>query len=303
MFRHKTCYYSGTFTEEEIRVRTKVEEEVVPAIHVLMDKSNPRLYALYNRRCCKQLAFLLSIYLQEKLPGYTWIPLESKFEEEEGLDDEECLYDHAWVHGVHESDPSRNILIDYGKLENEYALWIQSRSQGYPKEFRIDDEDDWYFDNEEDSYRKVIQPVERESYTGLPSLLMYETLQTVLTVSEAAYRVHREIERVFDEFYGTCIEASKQLVQALLEKGIQSWIVEGWCVYDDFSGCSDAPYDAHAWVEVKIGEDIWFVDVTATQFANCINKRIPNVIIGKRPRYLQIKEPDEEQLAAMGWKG
>ena len=49
---------------------------------------------------------------------------------------------------------------------------------------------------------------------------------------------------------GACIEASDLIVERLREKGINSaHYVEGWCLYDDGSWCSDVPYDPHTWVE------------------------------------------------------
>ena len=91
-----------------------------------------------------------------------------------------------------------------------------------------------------------------------------------------------------DFLYGKCIEASDKIVELLNKEGIDAKTVEGWCVYDDDSGCSDRPYDEHTWVEL---EDGTYIDVTATQFQSFIEDDIPDIIIGNIPYYMSYNEP------------
>lgn len=124
-------------------------------------------------------------------------------------------------------------------------------------------------------------------------------IEKVIIIAE---QVRKELEDKYgaDNLYGKCIEASDK-ISALLEKeGIEHDIVEGWCVYDDFSTCSDKPYDVHTWIELR-DEKRTYVDVTATQFDMFIDEEIPRVIVGKRPYYMWYHEPTEEEMEAMGW--
>lgn len=67
-------------------------------------------------------------------------------------------------------------------------------------------------------------------------------------VYDIAKSVRAELERKYGKFLcGRCIEASEKIAERLTQIGIQCELVEGWCVYDDFSGCSDRPYDGHTW--------------------------------------------------------
>ena len=120
------------------------------------------------------------------------------------------------------------------------------------------------------------------------------------TVYEIAEKVRKEVEGNYGDFLnGKCIEASDRISLLLKEKNIPHKIVEGWCVYDDFISCTDRPYDEHTWIEL-IDEDKTYIDVTATQFASFIDEEIPEIIVGKRPYYMQHNEPDEEQLEEIG---
>jgi hypothetical protein len=95
-----------------------------------------------------------------------------------------------------------------------------------------------------------------------------------------------------DNLYGKCIEASELLSARLNELGVPHRIVEGWCHYDDATSCSDRDHDEHSWIETNAGT---YIDVTATQFAAFMHDEIPNVIIGKRPSYMKLDKPIEQE--------
>jgi len=127
-----------------------------------------------------------------------------------------------------------------------------------------------------------------------------DEIERVIKIAEI---IRRELEAKYgveDNLCGRCIEASDKISELLTAENIEHDIVEGWCVYDDFSTCSDRPYDPHTWIELR-DENKTYVDVTATQFATLIDEDIPKVIVGKRPYYMQYHEPTEEEMEAMGW--
>lgn len=91
-----------------------------------------------------------------------------------------------------------------------------------------------------------------------------------------------------DNLYGKCIEASDKIVEKLKDIGIKASTIEGWCIYDDDSSCSDRGYDEHTWVELTDGT---YIDVTATQFEYFMYDDIPEIIIGEKPEYMIYDEP------------
>lgn len=128
-------------------VREDIENRVLPAIHQLMSDGDPMLYLRYKGRCCKQTAYLLACYLQESLPDYNWSAWKSMFEEEF-----ENEYAHAWVYG--ESIHGENhLILDYGKLKEEYAFFMQCKGNQYPEVLRYHDnrfiKDKTFFDEED----------------------------------------------------------------------------------------------------------------------------------------------------------
>lgn len=121
-------------------------------------------------------------------------------------------------------------------------------------------------------------------------------------IYDIAKSVRDELKRKYaDCLCGRCIEASEKIAERLTQTDIECEIVEGWCVYDEFGGCSDRPYDEHTWVVATVCNKRLYVDVTADQFQPCIDEEIPPIIIGHQPTYMQIDEPDEEQLNEIGW--
>lgn len=122
------------------------------------------------------------------------------------------------------------------------------------------------------------------------------------TVIAIAGKVREEFENKYgaDNLYGKCIEASDKISALLKQENIEHDIVEGWCIYNDFSTCTDRPYDPHTWIELR-EEDRTYVDVTATQFATLIDEEVPKVIVGKKPYYMQYNETTEEEIEEMGW--
>lgn len=119
-------------------------------------------------------------------------------------------------------------------------------------------------------------------------------------IYEIASQTRKELEVKYgNHLAGRCIEASETICHKLEQYGISCHIVEGWCLYDNFTGCTNYPYDAHTWLELD--ETGIYVDVTATQFIPFIEDEIPSIIIGKKPAYMLYNMPDEELLEEIGW--
>ena len=89
------------------------------------------------------------------------------------------------------------------------------------------------------------------------------------------------------------------MIKERLDKlGIQSEVIEGYCIYDDDSSCTDRCYDEHTWVVVN--GDV-YVDVTADQFNSCLYdcNKFPPVTISTVPECMVIEEPDYQWLDEM----
>ena len=98
---------------------------------------------------------------------------------------------------------------------------------------------------------------------------------------------------------GRCIEASELIVSNLKLWGIeQCKTVEGWCKFDDASGCSDRPYDPHTWVEMKGG---YYIDVTADQFNLFMDNPYDSILIRKGLPYGIVYEEPVEMLDSEDW--
>lgn len=98
---------------------------------------------------------------------------------------------------------------------------------------------------------------------------------------------------------GHCIEASDAIVVQLKKLGIPAEAVEGWCVYDDGSFCSDVPWDAHTWVDFKLSDEWYYADITADQFNAGMfpeNEFPPIVLCAGLPYGMQYAEPDPKLL-------
>lgn len=96
-----------------------------------------------------------------------------------------------------------------------------------------------------------------------------------------------------DKLYGTCMDASDMIVDMLSDIGIKAEFIEGWCSYDISSNCSDRSYDEHCWVEVKDGDKLWYIDVTATQFNAFVCKEFePIIVTTQKPKSMLYDEPN-----------
>ena len=58
----------------------------------------------------------------------------------------------------------------------------------------------------------------------------------------------------------------EMIVDMLYDIGIKAETIEGWCIYEDDSSCTDRCYDEHTWVECEE----YYIDVTADQFNDCM---------------------------------
>lgn len=163
------------FTEEELQVKAFIEEAFVPTIHEMMAEGNAMHYIRYGGRCCKQVAYLLALYLNKALPDYNWTAWESMFDDGE-YSEEETLYSHAWTFGRHKEDKNRCIIMDYGKLENEYSFFLLTTRNRYPKELEnfYGEGDHMELDFEDEDYREELKPTGLEAFTqkSFPELLI-----------------------------------------------------------------------------------------------------------------------------------
>lgn len=106
-----------------------------------------------------------------------------------------------------------------------------------------------------------------------------------------------------EEFEGECIKASEMMVIALRKNNIKANDVLCYVLFDNDSGCTDAPYTSHYYVEAIVGEDVWFIDCTATQFNWAMTEPQPEVLVLKNefPHWYLENEPSEVQLEDWGW--
>lgn len=92
---------------------------------------------------------------------------------------------------------------------------------------------------------------------------------------------------------GKCIETSDRIIALLSEIGIKAAAVEGWCVYEDDSSCTDRCYDEHTWVDCHG----YYVDVTADQFNSCMFTDLASVIVSpQKPDCMVLEEPEYKWL-------
>lgn len=121
-----------------------------------------------------------------------------------------------------------------------------------------------------------------------------KSTNTVVRVAKLVRNVLEAKYGTGTDLAGTCIEASETLAAIYRElgfKGVKT--VEGWCMFDDDSCCSDRPYDEHTWVELsgKI-----YVDITADQFNPGMyleNKFKPIIICEGLPHGMCYDEPQD----------
>ena len=114
-------------------------------------------------------------------------------------------------------------------------------------------------------------------------------------IESVAKNVRLEMEAKYGKgvkLAGRCIEASEILQKRLLQRGINSNTVEGWCIYEDKHYGSNRPYDAHTWVEIESCDNRIYVDVTADQFQPGMFHLINEIIIGEKPEFMVYDEPD-----------
>lgn len=101
--------------------------------------------------------------------------------------------------------------------------------------------------------------------------------------------VHQNTTEYGLDLCGTCIEASDMIVDMLYDIGIKAETVEGWCVYEDDSSCSDRCYDEHTWVECEG----YYIDVTADQFNSCMFNKLQEIYVTKeKPMCMVYDKPD-----------
>lgn len=103
-----------------------------------------------------------------------------------------------------------------------------------------------------------------------------------------------------EQRYGTeiqlcnCIEVTDNLAAQIRKLGIPAEVAEGWIVYDEGGFCSDAPWDAHTWVEFRLNDEWYYADITADQYNFGMfpeNEFPPIVLCVGLPYGMQYAEP------------
>jgi len=106
--------------------------------------------------------------------------------------------------------------------------------------------------------------------------------------------IRTQLENLYNNnIQGHCVIASEIVAAALKLMGFSNIrIVEGWCVYDDPSSCSDSGYDPHTWVELFYDDKFYYLDATADQFNYWMfpENRFPRVIFQKGLPYGMSRE-------------
>ena len=173
------------FTEQELKTKDYLSEIFVPSVHQMMSKADPYMYLRYGGRCCKQISYLLKLFLTEALPQYEWTAWESMF-----IDEYED-YSHAWVYGRHSEDNHPHIIMDYGKLEHEYSFFLQVERNEYPEQL-LDEGDSfpWFLDEEIEDERKPIEPSGNETFTQRPFEELYAELKKELNIEDFLNTLH-----------------------------------------------------------------------------------------------------------------
>lgn len=162
-------------------VRDDIERQVLPTIRDMMANGDPLLYVRHGGRCCKQVAVLLTRYLQDRLPNYEWSAWESEFTDY--MED----YPHAWVFGK-STTGQPDLILDYGKLETEYAFFKESNGNAYPTV--LEPKDNRFFTTEEELELDMeIEDVRKQmvlpgdvlmAFVGMTFDETYQTLQKKL---------------------------------------------------------------------------------------------------------------------------
>lgn len=111
---------------------------------------------------------------------------------------------------------------------------------------------------------------------------------TILTVAKLVREYMENKYGPGTNLCGHCIEASEKIVNSLNELDIQAKTVEGWCIYEDDSTCTDRCYDEHTWVEAYG----LYIDVTADQFNSCMINKLKPVYVGRRPDCMVYEKPN-----------
>lgn len=127
-----------------------------------------------------------------------------------------------------------------------------------------------------------------------------------LAQAEKLRELGRSVRTTLQNEHGTvaghCVEASERLLEQLEDTTLDGSVVEGWCLYDRFEGCTDRPYDEHTWLQVELYEGTGvYVDATFDQFSDRVACDVEAVMVGQRPASLQTQQPDDQDLRRIGW--
>ena len=116
----------------------------------------------------------------------------------------------------------------------------------------------------------------------------------LLVAQYVRFEIEHEHEEKNPELNGTCVEASTKIQSMLQNLGIRANFVQGWVSYDMGCNSDNRSYDAHCWVETHIGNDTWYIDVTATQFNNFMLTEFEPIIVSlEKPESMLYEKPVE----------
>jgi len=117
-------------TPEEEAAKLFIEEKFTPALHQIIESSNPKEYKKWGGNACRQTAIFGSVFLSELLPNYKWAAWDGIFKDI--IDGREVQYNHAWLYGV-DRENGRRLLVDASRNHHE-RLFIQVSGNRYPKD-------------------------------------------------------------------------------------------------------------------------------------------------------------------------
>lgn len=136
---------------------------------------------------------------------------------------------------------------------------------------------------------------------------LWEIYKTAVIVRQGILKARKKetgVNDINDALAGQCIKASDKLVDILKKQGYNCKAYQCWCLYEDFEGCTDIPYEEHWIVAINISGQNYYVDATIQQFQWAFVKDLPKVYIGcTLPSFLLPREPGRDTLSKCGWTG
>lgn len=116
-------------TERQLEAKRYLEEDVIPLLDGMFERSNPLAYQVYGGSACRQYALFGSALLTELLPEYDWQVWEGHFSDR--FNNEPVEYEHAWIYARNKTATGQ-LLVDLSRNYHE-RLFIEVNQNKYPK--------------------------------------------------------------------------------------------------------------------------------------------------------------------------